>query len=87
MRTTVNIDADLLGAAKQIAARSHRSLGSVLEDALRRMLAATRSEVAPQEPVSLPTHGQGGLRPGVDLADRNQLAQLLGDDEPPRASA
>lgn len=87
MRTTVNINAGLLGEAKQIAARSHRSLGSVLEDALRMMIAgAGAGEPVPRH-ANLPSHGRGGLRPGVDLADRGQIAELIGDDELPRASA
>ncbi|MBA2699154.1 MAG: ribbon-helix-helix protein, CopG family [Nocardioidaceae bacterium] len=40
MRTTVNIDADLLAEAKQVAARTHRSRGCILEDALRLMIAS-----------------------------------------------
>lgn len=87
MRTTVNIDPGLLSEAKQIAARSHRSLGSVLEDALRRMISDTGAGEAVPRHVNLPSHGRGGLRTGVDLADRGQIAELLGDDELPHASA
>ncbi|MDQ3505959.1 MAG: type II toxin-antitoxin system VapB family antitoxin [Actinomycetota bacterium] len=79
MRTTVNIDGDLLAEVKQIAARGHRTIGSVLEDALRRMLAdSTPTSSAAQ--FSLPSHGSGGLRPGVDLEDRERMAELLGDN-------
>lgn len=87
MRTTVNIDPDLLSEAKQIAARSHRSLGSVLEDALRRMIAGTTRAPAETSTVSLPVHGSDGLRPGVDLANKEQIADLLGENESPRAPA
>ena len=37
-RTTFRLDEDLLAEAKAFAARQHRSLNSVMEDALRRML-------------------------------------------------
>lgn len=77
----VNIDDDLLAEVKQIAARGHRSIGSVLEDALRRMLADTTSAARPVE-FSLPSHGSGGLRPGVDLEDRERMAELLGANAP-----
>jgi len=86
MRTTVNIDAALLADAKQVAARSHRSLGSVLEDALRQLL-STAGSAAGDEMVALPVHGRGGLRPWLDLDNRKQVADLLGDNESPRAPA
>jgi hypothetical protein len=85
MRTTVNIDDHLLSEAKQIAARSHRSLGHVIDDALRRMLTETSS--AASTSVTLPAHGNGGVLPGVDLEDKEQLAELLGDNEPHRAAS
>lgn len=59
MRTTVNIDADLLAEAKQVAARTHRSRGCILEDALRLMIASNERSHAPDEPVVLPVHGRG----------------------------
>lgn len=79
MRTTVNIEEDLLVQAKQVAARSHRSLGEVLNDALRLLLA----ERAPEgrRSVRLPTFGGSGLQPGVDLEDKDALAALLDDGE------
>ncbi|MGV0815789.1 type II toxin-antitoxin system VapB family antitoxin [Mycolicibacterium boenickei] len=81
MRTTVNIDDALLAEAKIVAARTSRSLGSVVEDALREML----SRVAHESTATfrLPTHGSGGLRPGVDLDDKEALAELLGDNASP----
>ena len=85
MRTTVNIDDQLLAEAKVIAARSHRSIGSVLEDALRRLIEVeTTGRVA--EPYALPSFrpSEPRLQPGVDLHDKEQLATLLGDDEWPR---
>src|SRR5665647_1973843 len=39
MRTTLTIDDHLLSEAKAVAARTHRTIGSVFEDALRQMLA------------------------------------------------
>lgn len=78
MRTTLAIDDELLAQAKLIAARRHTTLGSVVEDALRRLL-----EDAPQrgaERVVLPDFGySGGLRTGVDLYDRDLMDDVLGD--------
>lgn len=78
MRTTVNIDAELLGRAKELAARSHRTIGSVLEEALRRHL----SEDGARRETTLPDFDyEGGLQPGVDLYDREVMATLLHDDD------
>ena len=74
MRTTVNIDPELLAAAKELAARTRRSLGEVVDDALRLLLAERPADRAP---VRLPVFGGSGLRPGVDLEDKDALAELL----------
>jgi hypothetical protein len=78
MRTTVTIDDELLKQARERALRSGTTLGSVVEDALRLLLAehrAQRQRVA----VELPVYGGSGLRPGVDLDDPDALAELLDD--------
>ncbi|UYM03822.1 type II toxin-antitoxin system VapB family antitoxin [Solicola gregarius] len=82
MRTTVNIDEHLLAEAKLIAARSHRTIGSVLEDALRRLIDEYETRQT-GERYELPhfEYDPPGLRPGVDLYDKDQMAELLGDDE------
>lgn len=82
MRTTVNIDDRLLAEAKILAARTSRSLGSVVEDALREMLNRVADADSAAE-FRLLTHGSGGLRPGVDLDDKEALAELLGDNASP----
>lgn len=79
MRTTINIDEHLLAEVKLLAARGHRTIGSVFEDALRRMLADPASTQTPGE-FTLPAHGSGGLRSGVDLEDRDALADLFADE-------
>lgn len=76
MRTTLNIDETLLADYKQIAARSHRSVSAVIQDALRESL-LRRSEAAGAQPVELPTFGEGGTLPGVDLADNVATRQRL----------
>ncbi len=80
VRTTVTIDDGLLAAAKQVAAASHRTLSSVLEDALREMLA--RHERQRNEPaeLELPAYGDPDDAPLVDILDKDALAAALGDD-------
>lgn len=85
VRTTVNINDRLLAEAKTVASNGHRSLGSVVEDALRVFL--TERVPAPRVrcEFSLPTGNEGAPRPGVDLEDTEQLADILGENEFPRA--
>lgn len=79
MRTTVNIDEHLLAEAKVRAARSHRSLGEVIDEALRaRFATADRPAIA--RPV--PTFGVPGERLLVDLDDRDAVADALGENAP-----
>ena len=58
-RTTFRLDEELLAEAKAQAARQHRSLNSVMEEALRRWLAVAQ-ELATRPPVELPTWGTPG---------------------------
>jgi hypothetical protein len=75
MRTTVSISDELLAAAKRRARERGQSLGSVIEDALRRELAAVRdSSVRPPVPVFA---GGSGPRPGLDLTSNRALAEVL----------
>jgi len=79
MRTTVTIDDDLLAAAKQLAAADNRTLGSVVEDALREMLARHRRQREDPAKAALPTFGDPDARPLVDILDRDALADALDD--------
>jgi hypothetical protein len=79
MRTTVTLDDHLLDEVKLIAVRQGRTVGSVLEDAVRLLL--ERSEASAERRVSVPVFaGQIGLMPGVDLEDRDALHDLLDED-------
>lgn len=81
MRTTVRIDDHLLEQARALALRTRRSLGDVVDDALR-VLLAVAGERAAASSVVLPTAGGSGLQPGVDVEDKEALAALLEDDRP-----
>ena len=76
MRTTIRIDDALLRDAKQLAARTGKSLTAVIEDALRESL-AHQQRGGVREPVHLITVGGHGLRPGVDLDDSANLLDLM----------
>ena len=64
MRTTVRLDDDLLAEAKRYAARSGRTLTSLIDQGLREVLARGERR-APAKRVELLTGGEGGLRPGI----------------------
>lgn len=70
MRTTINLPDQLAAAAKRQAADQGRTFTSLVEEALRALLAeADRpSDIAP-----LPTYGDADGRVFVDLADRDAV--------------
>jgi predicted transcriptional regulator len=76
MRTTINLDDDLLQEAKKLAAATGRSLTDLVEEALRERL-ARREAQRRRERVSLPTYNGGGFLPGVDLDDSAALLDLM----------
>ena len=82
MRTTLNIDDELLKQAKASAGREGRTLTSVVEDSLRESF-ARRQAARGRPPVDLPTfRGRGGVRPGVDLDDNASVRAMLDDGLP-----
>ena len=76
MKTTIRLDDQLLAEVKQIADQSSRTMTSVIEDALREMV-ARRRQMAQRPQVRLPTFGGKGLLPGVDLDDSAALLDLM----------
>jgi hypothetical protein len=80
MRTTINLDDALLAEAKQVAARTGRSLTAVVEDALRESL--HRRHRNPRRVIELPRFGEGGVQPRVDLDDSAALLDLMEQDDP-----
>ena len=79
MRTTVNIDDRLLQQAKQRSLAENRTLGQVIEDALRQVLLAQPKSNAKRSFVPLKTYMGSGLQPGVDLSDSSALMDLMED--------
>ena len=71
-RTTFRIDEEVLAEAKALAARQRRSLNSVMEEALRRMInSAQEQESRPR--VVLPTSGT----PGAPHPTWEQIQEIL----------
>ncbi len=76
MRTTINISDDLLRMARLRAASSHRTLASVIEDALNLALRG-KLAVGKKVRIEIPVSGKGGLLPGVDLDDTASLEDRM----------
>ena len=77
MRTTLDINDELLKAAKAHAARHGQSLKALVESALREVLHRPPGrDAAPP----LPTFDGHGLQVGVDLTDNALLEDLMGAD-------
>ncbi len=74
MRTTLQLDDELVVQAKIRAARSGRTLSQVIEDALQQAL-APRAEPA-RARASVPT-SPGRSLPGVNLDDSAGLLDLM----------
>ena len=69
MRTTVNLDDDVLRAAKELAALSGRTLGQVLSDLARSALASDAADTDVRNGVPiLPPSPDAGLVSPEDVA-------------------
>lgn len=76
MRTTLTLDDDVARLVEDAVHREHRSMKQVVNDALRQALA---SRVPRQQPYRLLPH-ESAIRPGLDLAGLNRLADELEDE-------
>lgn len=81
MRTTIRIDDTLYRRAKEYAARSGKTVGEVIEDALRASFQSRRGPRVERLP-DLPTFGGSGTMPGVDIADNAALRGVMDRGEP-----
>jgi Arc/MetJ family transcription regulator len=71
-RTTINLDEAVYRRVKKLAQRKGKSLARAIEDLLRVALGSgTTVDVA------LPLHRGNGPLPGVDIADRERLYDLM----------
>ncbi len=87
MRTTVNIDEQLLQALKQRAAETDSSVSRVIESAVRLLLASRENAEPDRDEFELVTFGHGGRfsRFNVDKSSAFLAAEDLekyGDREP-----
>ena len=84
MRTTIDIQDELLARAKQFASSCNKRLADVVNDALQQALSRVGQPATGQEPFHLVTYGSGGVKPGIDLSDNGSIQDAL--DESARDS-
>ena len=63
MRTTLDIDSDVMEAAREIARDSRRSMGAVVSELARRGLLPARVEAVGKLPVIVAPDGAGPITP------------------------
>lgn len=81
MKTTLDLDDELLARAKSLAARERTSLTALIEEGLRlRLRPRRRVPDRPSSPQLAIYQGHGGLAPNVDpLSNRSLLEAADGD--------
>lgn len=80
MKTTLNIDDQLLADAKALAAQQRTSLTRLIEEGLQLRLRA-QAAATPRRRARLPVlRGRGGLAAEVDPRSNKALLRALGDD-------
>ena len=77
MRTTVNINDSVLIQAKRVAAESHRTLTSVIEDALRADFARRSQPARSGKREHVLTFRGTGVHPGVSLDSMAELLDIM----------
>lgn len=75
MRTTLHLNESLIKRAKAFALKNHRTLTSVLEESLRRLL-DQQKEMPLQKIMDLCTV-KGPVNPGIDLNDSASLLDIM----------
>lgn len=77
-RATLLLDDYIYNRAKALSRQQGKTLKEVLNVLLRFALNAM-SQQQPRATIRLPLHRQSGPQPGIDIADRSALYDLLDD--------
>ena len=76
MRTTLNIDDQVLAIAKHRAIEQGVTLTSIVENALRDTLLKTKEKTSN---IQLLTVNGAGVKPGIDLSHSSSLLDIMDD--------
>jgi hypothetical protein len=80
MKTTLDIDDELLVRAKALAARERSSVTALIEEGLRLRLRRRTSPLRGGKPPSLAVYrGKGGLAQGINSLSNRSLLDAAGD--------
>lgn len=84
-RTTVRLDPALLRSAKKKAAEEGRTLTSLIEEGLRKVVVAPPppAREAMKDFTIRVSSATGGPRPGLDMRRTSELLEMLDDELPP----
>ena len=80
MKTTIDLPDDLFIAVKKLAAEKRTTIRSLVERGLRRELGEGESRAARRRPRIRWVTVEGGLAPGLDVADRAGMTDWLQHD-------
>jgi len=72
----LTLQGNLLDYVRRRAAEEHRTMASIIEDALRRER-ALKAERKERRPLRLPVFGGRGVRPGVNLDNTAELLDRM----------
>lgn len=80
MKTTLDLNDQLLANAKALAAQQRTSLTRLIEEGLQLRLRASAAEPTSTRKRLPVFHGRGGLVAGVDPRSNKAMLSALGDD-------
>ena len=80
MKTTIDLPDDLFIAVKKLAAERRTTIRSLVERGLRKELGARESRTTRRRPRIRWVTVEGGLAPGLDVADRAGMTDWLHHD-------
>jgi hypothetical protein len=80
MKTTLDIDDELLIKAKAVSARERKSLTALIEEGLRLRLRGRRSLLSGRSQPLPVYRGKSGLAKGIDPTSNRSMLDAAGDD-------
>lgn len=80
MKTTLDINDELLARAKAASAKERKSLTALIEEGLRLRLRARKTDKSARAIELAIFNGKGGMRPGIDPLSNRSILDAV--DEP-----